>query len=110
MGSRPTAAHLRESILGDSSAANAFHTADWVAMAAKRWAVTPQRHDWKTPMVVESQSGDWSSRNSFSRHLKTHAPVGGSVHRLHFKSLPMRCQLAGTERGHDRHIGVSAHA
>jgi hypothetical protein len=27
------------------SAANAFHTADWVAMATKRWAVTPQRQD-----------------------------------------------------------------
>ena len=36
------------------AAANAFHTADWVAMAARRWAVTPQRQDWETPMVVES--------------------------------------------------------
>jgi hypothetical protein len=36
------------------AAANAFHTADWVAMAAKRWAVTPRRQDWETPMVVES--------------------------------------------------------
>jgi hypothetical protein len=36
------------------AAANAFHTADWVAMATKRWAVTPQRQDWETPMVVES--------------------------------------------------------
>ena len=36
------------------AAANAFHTPDWVAMAARRWAVTPQRQDWETPMVVES--------------------------------------------------------
>ncbi len=36
------------------AAANAFHTADWVAMATKRWTVTPQRQEWETPMVVES--------------------------------------------------------
>jgi hypothetical protein len=44
------AIYLRESV----AAANAFHTADWVAMATKRWAVTPQRQEWETPMVVES--------------------------------------------------------
>ena len=46
--------------------ANAFHTADWVAMAAKRWAVTPQRQEWETPMVVESSpSGDLSPQNNY---------------------------------------------
>ena len=36
------------------AAANAFHTADWLAMATKRWGAPPQRQDWETPMVVES--------------------------------------------------------
>jgi hypothetical protein len=36
------------------AAANAFPTADWVAMVAKRWAAPPQRQEWETPMVVES--------------------------------------------------------
>lgn len=37
-----------------AAAADAFHTADWVAMATRRWGVPPQRHEWETPMVVES--------------------------------------------------------
>lgn len=37
-----------------AAAADAFHTADWVAMATGRWGTPPQRHDWETPMVVES--------------------------------------------------------
>ena len=36
------------------AAADAFYTDDWVAMATKRWTAAPQRHDWETPMVVES--------------------------------------------------------
>ena len=36
------------------AAADAFYTADWVAMVAKRWASPAQRQDWETPMVVES--------------------------------------------------------
>jgi hypothetical protein len=36
------------------AAADAFYTADWVAMVKKRWAAAPQRQDWETPMVVES--------------------------------------------------------
>jgi hypothetical protein len=31
------------------AAANAFYTADWVAMVTKRWAVPPQRQEWETP-------------------------------------------------------------
>ena len=38
----------------NQAAANAFYTADWVAMVTKRWAAPPQRQDWETPMVVES--------------------------------------------------------
>lgn len=34
--------------------ADAFYTADWVAMVTRRWAGAPQRQDWETPMVVES--------------------------------------------------------
>ncbi len=36
------------------AAADAFYTADWVAMVTRRWATPPQRLDWETPMVVES--------------------------------------------------------
>jgi hypothetical protein len=36
------------------AAANAFYTAEWVAMVTKRWAAPLQRQDWETPMVVES--------------------------------------------------------
>jgi hypothetical protein len=36
------------------AAADAFHTADWVAMATGRWGAPPQRQEWETPMVVES--------------------------------------------------------
>jgi len=36
------------------AAADAFYTDGWKAAAAKRWAATPQRQDWETPMVVES--------------------------------------------------------
>jgi hypothetical protein len=36
------------------SVADAFYTADWVAMVTKRWGAPPQRQDWETPMVVES--------------------------------------------------------
>ena len=36
------------------AAANAFYTADWVAMVTRRWAAPPVRQDWETPMVVES--------------------------------------------------------
>jgi hypothetical protein len=49
-GSSLVGIYLYESVV----AANAFHTADWVAMATKRWGVTPQRQEWETPMVVES--------------------------------------------------------
>jgi hypothetical protein len=42
--------HLWESV----AAANAFYTPDWRAMVTKRWAGPPQRHEWETPMVVES--------------------------------------------------------
>jgi hypothetical protein len=49
-GSALAGVYLWESV----AAADAFHTADWVAMAARRWEVTPQRQDWETPMVVES--------------------------------------------------------
>ena len=38
----------------NQAAANAFYTADWVAMVTKRWAAPPLRQDWETPMVVES--------------------------------------------------------
>ena len=37
-----------------AAAATAFHTADWVAMATRRWGAPPQRQEWETPMVVES--------------------------------------------------------
>jgi len=37
-----------------AAAADAFHTADWVAMATGRWGAPPQRQEWETPMVVES--------------------------------------------------------
>jgi len=37
-----------------AAAANSFYTAEWVAMATKRWAAAPQRQDWETPMVVEA--------------------------------------------------------
>ena len=37
-----------------AAAATAFHTADWVATATRRWGATPQRQEWETPMVVES--------------------------------------------------------
>ena len=37
-----------------AAAANAFYTAEWAAMVAKRWAAPPQRQDWETPMVVEA--------------------------------------------------------
>lgn len=36
------------------AAADAFHTADWVAMATRRWGAPPQRYEWETPMVVEA--------------------------------------------------------
>jgi hypothetical protein len=36
------------------AAANAFYTPDWRAMVTKRWPGPPQRHEWETPMVVES--------------------------------------------------------
>ncbi len=36
------------------AAADAFYSADWVAMVTKRWAGAPQRQEWDTPMVVES--------------------------------------------------------
>ena len=36
------------------AAADAFYTADWVAMVSKRWAAPPLRQDWETPMVVEA--------------------------------------------------------
>lgn len=36
-----------------AAAANAFHTADWLAMATRHWGAAPQRQDWETPMVVE---------------------------------------------------------
>ena len=36
-----------------AAAANAFYTADWVAMVTKRWG-PPQCQEWETPMVVES--------------------------------------------------------
>ncbi len=35
-------------------AADTFYTADWTAKMATRWASTPDRQDWETPMVVES--------------------------------------------------------
>jgi len=38
----------------NQAAADAFYTADWVAMVTKRWAAPPRRQDWETPMVVES--------------------------------------------------------
>jgi hypothetical protein len=38
----------------NAAAANAFYTADWVAMVTKRWAAPPQRQEWETPIVVES--------------------------------------------------------
>ena len=38
----------------NKAAADAFYTADWVAMVTKRWAGPPQRQEWETPMVVES--------------------------------------------------------
>jgi len=35
------------------AAADAFYTADWVAMVTKRWAaLPPRRQEWETPMVV----------------------------------------------------------
>jgi hypothetical protein len=37
-----------------AAAAAAFHNADWVAMATRRWQAPPQRQEWETPMVVES--------------------------------------------------------
>ena len=37
-----------------AEAADAFHTADWLAMATGRWGAPPQRQEWETPMVVES--------------------------------------------------------
>ena len=36
------------------AAADAFYTAEWLAMVTKRWGVPPQRQEWETPMVVES--------------------------------------------------------
>ena len=37
------------------AAADAFYTADWVALVTKRWAaLPPHRQEWETPMVVES--------------------------------------------------------
>ena len=38
----------------NKAAADAFYTTDWVAMVTKRWAGSPQRQEWHTPMVVES--------------------------------------------------------
>lgn len=38
----------------NKAAADAFYTAEWLAMVAKRWGAPPQRQEWETPMVVES--------------------------------------------------------
>src|SRR6476660_6277408 len=38
----------------NKAAADAFYTADWLAMVAKRWGGPRQRQEWEKPMVVES--------------------------------------------------------
>jgi hypothetical protein len=54
-GIRPDGGSLVGIYLWESAAsAAAFHTADWVAMATRRWGAPPQRQEWETPMVVES--------------------------------------------------------
>jgi hypothetical protein len=54
-GIAPDGTSLVGIYLWDSkAAADAFYTADWVAMVTKRWAGPPQRQEWETPMVVES--------------------------------------------------------
>ena len=50
----PGALCWTELTTSDTRAAEAFYTADWVAMVTKRWAAPPLRQDWETPMVVES--------------------------------------------------------
>jgi len=41
----------------DRAAADAFFTPAWVEAVTRRWGAPPQRQDWDTPMVVESQEG-----------------------------------------------------
>jgi hypothetical protein len=54
-GITPDGGSLVDIYLWESvAAANAFYTPDWRAMVTKRWAGPPQRHEWETPMVVES--------------------------------------------------------
>ena len=34
--------------------AERFYTPEWIAMVTQRWQAAPMRHQWETPMVVES--------------------------------------------------------
>src|ERR1700758_4379855 len=54
-GIAPDGTSLVGIYLWDSkAAADAFYTADWVAMATKRWAGPPHRQEWEAPMGGES--------------------------------------------------------
>ncbi len=37
--------------------ADAFYTPQWLEKVCARWGVSPLRHDWETPTVVESALG-----------------------------------------------------
>lgn len=59
-----------------AAAASAFHSADWVAMATRRWAAPPQRQEWETPMVVESAERRLVAGEAASGGLSTGAIQG----------------------------------